>query len=122
MFDDDMHISSDFVEGEMTVTSKSKNTKTQSGMPQFNTLDEPIKETFVSTTLFVVTLPFGKHENTFQTMKLVALFLAERCASSWKQILSRPLSKREKQFTQRMGLVGTISTMHIYGYNFTRIF
>lgn len=48
MFDDDIHISSDFVEGEMTVTSQSKNTKTQSGMPQFNTLDEPIKETFVS--------------------------------------------------------------------------
>ncbi|CAO1396623.1 unnamed protein product [Diamesa tonsa] len=47
MFDDDIHISSDFVEGEMTVTSQSKNTKTQSGMPQFNTLDEPIKETFL---------------------------------------------------------------------------
>lgn len=44
MFDD---IPSDSVEGEMTITSKKKSTS-QQGMTDYNTLDEPIKETFVS--------------------------------------------------------------------------
>lgn len=86
MFDDDIHISSDFVEGEMTVTSQSKNTKTTSGMPQFNTLDEPIKETFVSKSLFVVTLPIGGNnkDHISNNKTSLHLILAERCESSWK--------------------------------------
>lgn len=35
------------LEGDMSVSSAKKNT-TQPGQPDFNTLDEPIKETFVS--------------------------------------------------------------------------
>lgn len=41
MFDDD-------VEGEMTVTSKGRVNRGTPGSANFNTLDEPIKETFVS--------------------------------------------------------------------------
>lgn len=44
MFDDDPTL----VEGEMTVTSKGKVKRGTPGQPDFNTLDEPIKETIVS--------------------------------------------------------------------------
>lgn len=44
MFDDDPTL----VEGEMTVTSKGRVNRSAPGAPDFNTLDEPIKETFVS--------------------------------------------------------------------------
>jgi hypothetical protein len=47
MFDDD--INSDTMEGEMTVAQKTKGVSSRPGHPDFNTLDEPIKETFVST-------------------------------------------------------------------------
>lgn len=46
MFDDD--INSDTMEGEMTVAQKAKGVSSHPGHPDFNTLDEPIKETFVS--------------------------------------------------------------------------
>lgn len=49
MFDDDpAGMMDSFVEGEMTVASKSKGKLAQPGTADFNTLDEPIKETFVS--------------------------------------------------------------------------
>lgn len=51
MFDD----LPDLVEGEMTITSNRKNTS-QPGQPDFNTLDEPIRETVVSD--FVETLKY----------------------------------------------------------------
>lgn len=44
MFDDDPTL----VEGEMTVSSGGKVNRGTPGEPDFNTLDEPIKETFVS--------------------------------------------------------------------------
>jgi hypothetical protein len=45
MFDDDPTL----VEGEMTVTSKGRTTnRSAPGSADFNTLDEPIKETIVS--------------------------------------------------------------------------
>lgn len=44
MFDDDPTM----VEGEMTVSSGGKVNRGAPGAPDFNTLDEPIKETFVS--------------------------------------------------------------------------
>ena len=44
MFDDDPTL----VEGEMTVNSSGKVNRGTPGEPDFNTLDEPIKETFVS--------------------------------------------------------------------------
>lgn len=44
MFDDDPTL----VEGEMTVTSKGRVNRGTPGSADFNTLDEPIKETFVS--------------------------------------------------------------------------
>lgn len=43
MFDDDPTL----VEGEMTVSSSGKVNRGTPGQPDFNTLDEPIKETFV---------------------------------------------------------------------------
>lgn len=43
MYDD----SPDLVEGEMTITTGGRKTATQPGQPDFNTLDEPIKETMV---------------------------------------------------------------------------
>lgn len=43
MFDD---VGSDFVEGEMTIPQTSKATASL-GQPDFNTLDEPIKDTIV---------------------------------------------------------------------------
>lgn len=46
MFEDE--INSDTMEGEMTVAQKQKGVISQPGQPDFNTLDEPIKETFVS--------------------------------------------------------------------------
>lgn len=46
MFDDDPTL----VEGEMTVTSKGRVNRGTPGSADFNTLDEPIKETFVSKT------------------------------------------------------------------------
>lgn len=46
MFDDDPTL----VEGEMTVTSKGRTNRGTPGSADFNTLDEPIKETFVSKT------------------------------------------------------------------------
>lgn len=36
------------LEGEMTVTAAGRSTKSAPGDPGFSTLDEPIKETFVS--------------------------------------------------------------------------
>lgn len=36
------------IEGEMTVSSSGKVNRGSPGQPDFNTLDEPIKETFVS--------------------------------------------------------------------------
>lgn len=44
MFDDDPTL----VEGEMTVNSKGVVNRGTPGQADFNTLDEPIKETFVS--------------------------------------------------------------------------
>jgi hypothetical protein len=44
MFDDDPTL----VEGEMTVTSKGRTNRGNPGSADFNTLDEPIKETIVS--------------------------------------------------------------------------
>lgn len=44
MFDDDPTL----VEGEMTVSSKGRVSRATPGSADFNTLDEPIKETFVS--------------------------------------------------------------------------
>jgi len=43
MFDDDPNL----VEGEMTVSSSGKVNRGKPGAPDFNTLDEPIKETFL---------------------------------------------------------------------------
>lgn len=45
MFDDNISASSQ-LEGDMSIPGARKNT-TQIGAPDFNTLDEPIKETFV---------------------------------------------------------------------------
>lgn len=46
MFDDDPTL----VEGEMTVSSSGRVNRGTPGQADFNTLDEPIKETFVSET------------------------------------------------------------------------
>lgn len=48
MFDDDPTL----VEGEMTVSSKGRVNRATPGSADFNTLDEPIKETFVSSHSF----------------------------------------------------------------------
>ena len=68
MFDD---IPSDSVEGEMTITS-SRKSMSQPGILEYNTLDEPIKETFVRFSLVFTYLH-----------KIIKNFLAKRCKSSW---------------------------------------
>lgn len=47
---DDFH---DTLEGDMSIPTAKKNT-TQPGAPDFNTLDEPIKETIVSRNLIFI--------------------------------------------------------------------
>lgn len=56
MFDDDLSGSMG-VEGEMTISSSKKATTSQAGpgAPDYNTLDEPIKETIVIQHLLCVT-------------------------------------------------------------------
>lgn len=73
MFDDDPSL----VEGEMTVSSKGIVNRGAPGSADFNTLDEPIKETFVSETLLM-----GRKMSWQKTMstRFTFSFLASRCS------------------------------------------
>lgn len=52
MYDDVTYtVDSQHIEGEMTIGTKQKSTL---GEPEFNTLDEPIKDTFVSVYSYIL--------------------------------------------------------------------
>lgn len=63
------------LEGDMSVPSARKNTS-QPGEPDFNTLDEPIKETIVSV---IDTLPLNRYQTTkWMHLKFVSVSVAKR--------------------------------------------
>ena len=75
------------VEGEMSIPTN-KNTQ-NIGKPDFNTLDEPIRDTIVSSKVYVcITLTF--------------LFKVARFKGCRSQICPCTISKREEDFTKRM--------------------
>lgn len=86
MFDD--NISASQLEGDMSIPGARKNT-TQIGAPDFNTLDEPIKETFVCILMTKLIAPLMTH------IFIIVIIAVTRCTRRGRKILSCALSQGE---------------------------
>jgi hypothetical protein len=93
----------------MTVGTKQSSTKTQPGAPDFNSLDEPIKETFVS----VAHNPMRWQ----RPVNFFSLISASRRSRSRQQVQARSLPKGGQFAAERVGLVGSTRAVYLHGHH-----